>query len=549
MKFSFLLFILLFAQLAYAQDFKKADSLRQIVEKHPLDTLGINALCDLVYEYAPVDFDKAYSFAHQALAIAQKLKDRKNEAHALNNVAIAYDFQSKFDKALEYYLKALKINEEINNSSGIAAGYMNIGVSFYFQNDLEKAQMWYLKALAIREKMNSPTETARIYNNLGITYRKQKNYEKAIEMYDKSLKIKQKQNDKKGIATTLGNIGIVYQHKGDLVKALAYQTQSLEMEQEIQHPYGIAASYIAIGEIFLFQKNYPKAQQQYQKALQVAEKAGTKELVQNAYHGLFQTDSLQGNIPQALKNYQHYVRIKDEIYNTSKSQQMIQMQTLYETQKKEHQIMLQTQENNRLKWTNIIIFTLAVLLVCLIILLYNRAKLRAKQQKLLLEKETTEKLYAQEQNQNLQKTIDFNNRELSSATLHLEQKNKVLREIREKMEGISILENAEQLVRQRLKEMVKIIWSNLSSENDWEKFKAYFEGVHPQFFTKLLARFPDLNPKEVRFCAYLKMNLDTKEMANLLNISVRSVESHRLRIRKKLLLENNENLTNYLQQI
>ncbi len=549
MKHSIFFLCLFFTQLAYPQDFKKVDSLNSIVEKHPLDTLGINALCDLVYEYAPVDFDKAYSFANQALTIAQKLKDRKSEAYALNNIAIAYDFQSEFDKALSYYLEALKINEEINNQSGIAAGYMNIGVSFYFQNNLEKAEEWYLKSLAIRKKMDSPTETARVYNNLGAVYRRQGKYAKAIEMYDESLIIKQKENDKKGIATTLGNIGIVYQYQGNLKEALAYQYKSLEIEQEIQHPYGIASSLIAIGELLTLQKDYPKARQQYEKALQIAQKAGTKDLVKNAYYGLFQQDSLQGDTRLALQNYQNYVRIKDEIYNAEKSRQMIQMQTLYETGKKEHQIQLQIQENSLLKIINIAIFALAVLLLCVLVLIYNQYRLNIKRQKMRLEKENTEKLYEQARNKLLQETIDYNNRELSSTILHLAQKNKVLLELRKQMEGLSLFQNTESPTRQRLKDMIKIIWSNLSSDNDWERFKVYFEGVHPDFFKKLSKQFPDLSPKEVKFCAYLKMNLDTKEIANLLNLSVRSIESHRLRIRKKLNLENNENLTTHLQLI
>lgn len=552
------LFIILmsifFSQNIYSQDAMRVDSLSKIVANHPADTLGINALGDLVYEYAPVDFEKAYSYANQALSIAQKLKDRKSEAFALNNVAIAYDFQSKFDKALKYYLKALKINEEINNQSGIATGYMNIGVSFFFQNNLEKAEEWYLKSLAIRLKMNKPVETARIYNNLGVTYEKQKKYAKAREMYDKSLEIKEKANDRKGIASTLGNIGVVYQHEGNLEQALSFHYQSLKIEQEIQHPYGISSSLISIAEIFSIQKNYQKAQENFQKALEISQKAGTKDNVKNAYLGLFQTDSLQGNIQNAFKNYQNYVRIKEEIYNAEKSQQLIQMQTLYETEKKEHQIKLQKQENEQLKLINVVAFLMGILMLLVLILTYSRHQLKIKQQALLIEKETNQKQYLEEKNKHLEETqkhleekIDFKNRELSAVILHISQKNKVLLEVREKMEGLHLLQSAESLTRQRLKEIIKIIWVNLSSDDDWERFRAYFEGVHPDFFKKLLDKFPDLSPKELKFCAYLKMNLDTKEIANLLNISVRSMESYRFRIRQKMNLESSENLTSSLQ--
>lgn len=545
----FILFLtsILFSQNIYSQDTKRVDSLNKVVEKHLSDTLGIHALCDLVYEYAPVSFEKSYAYANQALSIAQKLKDRKNEAFALNNVAIAYDFQSKFDKSLEFYLKSLKIYEEINNQSGIAAGYMNIGVSFFFQDNLEKAEEWYLKALSIRLKMNTPIETARIYNNLGVVYEKQKKYAKAREIYDKSLKIKEKEKDKKGIASTLGNIGVVYQHEGDLEKALEFHYKSLKIEEEIQHFYGISTSLISIGEIFLLQKNYLKSKENYQKALEVAQKAGTKDNIKNAYLGLFQTDSLQGNIENALKNYQNYVHIKEEIYNAEKSQQLIQMQTLYETEKKENQIKIQKKENHQLKTINWSIFISSLLILLVLFLLYKRHQLKIKQQKLVIEKEAVEKQYLEEKNKSLEGEIDFKNRELSAIILHISQKNKVLLEVREKMEGLHLLQTKESLTRQRIKEIIKIIWGNLSSDNDWERFKVYFESVHPVFFKKLLDKFSNLNPKELKFCAYLKMNLDTKEIANLLNISVRSMESYRFRIRQKMNLNHNDNLTNFLQ--
>lgn len=554
----------------FAQDAKRIDSLRQVFEKHPNDTIGINALCDLVYEFAPVDFDKAYNYANQALQIALKLKDRKNEAFALNNIAIAYDYQSKFDKALAYYLKALKINEEINNQSGIATGYTNIGVSYYFQNDMDKALEWYLKALAIREKGSNKIELARVYNNLGIVYRKKSDYQKALDVYDKSLKIKQLQKDKKGIASTLTNIGIVYRYQGDLDKALDYQYQSLKIEEEIQHPYGISASHTTIGEIYILQKKYTDAEKSYQQALSVAQKSGTKEQMQNAYYGLFQVDSLQGKISSALANFQQYSALKSEMYNEEKSQQMIQMQTLYETEKKERQIEVQKQEIEvqkqkievqkqkyaNLRLTNTFALTATALALLILALLYNRYLLKSKQQLLALAKEKVEKQKLaleksaeQEKNLRLKEEIDFKNRELSTTLLHISQKNKILLEIREKMEGLSILQTIEAGIRQRLKEMVKIVWGNLGSDDDWERFKIHFEQVHPDFFGTLTQKFPALSPKELKFCAYLKMNLDSKEIANLLNISVRGIEAYRYRIRKKMNLESESNLIKAVQTI
>jgi DNA-binding CsgD family transcriptional regulator len=87
---------------------------------------------------------------------------------------------------------------------------------------------------------------------------------------------------------------------------------------------------------------------------------------------------------------------------------------------------------------------------------------------------------------------------------------------------------------------------NMSSQDEWKVFDANFERAHEQFIKTLNARFYDLTPSDLRLCAFLHMNLSSKEIAPLLGISVRGVENHRYRLRKKLNLDADDNLTEYL---
>ncbi|MCE2771495.1 MAG: LuxR C-terminal-related transcriptional regulator, partial [Saprospiraceae bacterium] len=84
------------------------------------------------------------------------------------------------------------------------------------------------------------------------------------------------------------------------------------------------------------------------------------------------------------------------------------------------------------------------------------------------------------------------------------------------------------------------------NEKDWQIFESNFNEVHEIFFKKLKHQFPDLTPGDLKLAAYLKMNLSSKEIAPLLNISIRGVENKRYRLRKKMNLEEDDNLTNFM---
>ena len=94
--------------------------------------------------------------------------------------------------------------------------------------------------------------------------------------------------------------------------------------------------------------------------------------------------------------------------------------------------------------------------------------------------------------------------------------------------------------------LIKSIDRDLASAEEWSQFEENFDQVHGNFITRLKEAYPKLTPQEIKFSAYLRMNLNSKEMANLLNISVRGVEIGRYRVRKKLELERKDNLSDFL---
>lgn len=142
--------------------------------------------------------------------------------------------------------------------------------------------------------------------------------------------------------------------------------------------------------------------------------------------------------------------------------------------------------------------------------------------------------------------------ELADSTMNLVRKNDILQEldknIKELADGIRNDEPGKQLALQA-DAIRRSIKQNLSDDDNWDKFRSYFDLVYDNFIEKLKARYPDLKMADIKLCAYLKMGLSSKEISSLLNTAVRSVENSRYRLRKKLGLQPEDNLTEFLQNL
>jgi ligand-binding sensor domain-containing protein/DNA-binding CsgD family transcriptional regulator len=149
------------------------------------------------------------------------------------------------------------------------------------------------------------------------------------------------------------------------------------------------------------------------------------------------------------------------------------------------------------------------------------------------------------QNEMLEKEINHKNKELANSTMNIIQKNKVLLQIREQIAGVRSNPGRKFHDRQ-YHQLIRMIQQNMSSQDDWKVFETNFNDVHDNFFKMLKIDFPDLTSGDLKLAAYLKMNLSTKEIAPLLNISIRGVENKRYRLRLKMGLEHDENLLDVL---
>lgn len=163
--------------------------------------------------------------------------------------------------------------------------------------------------------------------------------------------------------------------------------------------------------------------------------------------------------------------------------------------------------------------------------------------------EQTERALMQLSNEKLEAEIQYKTQELASATMHLVQKGEILNRIQEELQRVIKDPNDKELIVKEIKRIIKLLQADRNLDDNWEQFAYHFDQVHSDFLKRLREKYPDLTTYDHKLCAYLRMNLSTKEIASLMNISVRGVEGSRYRLRKKLEIPGKENLVQYLMEI
>ncbi|HWK08174.1 MAG TPA: triple tyrosine motif-containing protein [Puia sp.] len=173
---------------------------------------------------------------------------------------------------------------------------------------------------------------------------------------------------------------------------------------------------------------------------------------------------------------------------------------------------------------------------------------RQRQYQHQLEIEQSEKEIIRLKNERLNVEIAHKNSELASTAMILVQKGKLLSRIREDLVRLKNNAGIEKESKD-YKKIIRVIEGELGNGHEWEQFSAHFDDVHTNYLKTLKERYPDLTTSDLKLCAYLRLNLSSKEIAQLMNISIRGVETGRYRVRKKLEIPNDISLFDFLSTI
>jgi len=447
-----------------------------------------------------------------------------------------------FDQALDYCNKGLLLSEKIGSQAYIASFTNAIGIYFYTIGDIENAEKYYLKALNIREQHNDKIGLINSYNNVGVINKSYENYNKALTYYFKSLAIIESEKlDSSKHIIGLNNIGNVYKDLLEYDKAREYLRQAYQISLTVNSRYNQALTLHNIGTSYSHEKNYIKAIEYLQRSYEISKSIHTPKLMLASSSGIAEAYTIEGKHKEALIFVKKNFLLKQEILKQKLDKQFAFMQTKFESAEKDKKIVI-LENNTKIEELkrNILIIGI-ILLLSLGFVVINRQRKLIKKDKQLLSLEIKEK-------NRLEGELDFKTRELTNYALHIAQRNDFIKIIKSDILKISRTIDDIALSDKVKKMMVKL--NQFANNNkDLEQFNKQLEDVNRHFIERLKKNFANLTEKELQLCILLRLRLSSKEIASITNITSKSVDMNRYRLRKKLNLNSEIDFYKFLQNI
>ncbi len=528
-----ILFILFFD--SRAQDKEYIDSLILRLNYALSDTAKINLLNKIAADLLYVNSEKINEFAIQALDLSENINYTYGIANAYNNLGIYYRTKGIYDMAIDYFFNSLYIMEDLNDINGIARSYNLIGIIYYFLDNYDLSLEYYNKALEINIQQQDKKWIAGNSNNVGMIYEILGDYSKALEFYFKALETNIELNNKAWLANNYGNIGSLYLKTGN-PKSLDYFFMRLKLKKEQNDIDGLARSNYLIGNYYNSQKMFAKALPYLVTSFNEGNSINSLPHTRNASEAL-------STAYEGLKQYKEsfyynelYKSLNDSLNIESNSEKITRLEMQYNFRKNQR---IHELEDQRTELFETFLVILIVLIILVAILLFGRQRALVNKQNLIQTKLLLE-------NQLLQEELVNKDKSLQETVKYLVNKNDLITEVTERLDQIkpSFSSDNQRIINEVIIELQSSIDSDI-----WDEFEVRFNQVHINFYNKLSEMHPGLSSSDKKLCAFLRLNMTTKEIATLTNQSVNSLETARTRLRKKINISNLDiSIPDYLSQ-
>lgn len=515
--------------------------------------------------YKFVNEDTCLYFANLAYTESVAAQDRRLQAEALTYITMAYKTKGSYDKALEMSNTLAELAQQLRDDRLYAQSLYHKGTIYLKMGVLDAAYANLTSAIDIFKHYPPSNTLAATYNALAVLFAKQGNFDKARGLFADGLSAVDT-TDKREYVLLNNNLALCYMFSGDeaageeLLKSLIEQIEregipynqsqiqlnlcriyidmgriedvlrfgeaGLAAARARHNPLSEAQALYYIGYAYYLMQQTDSAMAYFHSVdsitadleiriyafMHLASLYGSKGDYQNAYIYAVQQSTLKDSLNLRTN--------RDNLERLTHEYQYKQQLAVLEVERRKH----------LLTWGATSLITALVLIM--LWALYSRQRLKLNNIQL--------------KQKNMSLELEQRNKEIVAKTMYLQQKNQSIAAMADK------LSQSKHLFKNSNKPIIDDVIRELSlsaKDSSWEEFELRFEQVHTDFFTNLNRRFPNLSQGEKRLCAYLKLNMNSKEIANLTHTTVGSVEQARFRLRKKLGLQVTDNLSAFIETL
>ncbi len=480
--------------------------------------------------------NQAIAYAYKSYLLAYENKLKPQQASALVILAEGYLYNDIYDLALEYGFNALEIYKNDGEPEQIAETYTLLGWTYYDVENAELSLKYHTLAYNLYKKAENEQKAAVSLNAIGLIYQLKNQSKRATEYFNRVLVLANKYNNRTLLSAAYNNLGISSNNMGQFRKAIEYFQLSLKYSTGQLLALAEIHNQMAFSEVKLGQ--YPMAKKSLDQALSYIDKSTSNSKKENLldYYRIFsQLHQLTGDYKQAYECIQRYNTVREELLSKNKVNALLTLTIKREAQEKERQIKALNLEKSLKSYQRNTLAIIVVLLIIIGFLLYN--KMRNRQRKNAELAEVKEHM--------LSNKLEFNHVELKNYSMYMAHKNELINSFIEELTALE--KSGPEDALQRLHKLVAKFRYDVNSEKYIEDFNLQIETKYQDFFYNLQQKFPTLTQNERRLCAQIRLNLSIKEIASLNNISVKSVEMARYRLRKHFELSTNDSLSDFLK--
>ncbi len=555
----------------------------------------INLLIELGEFYVTRDFEKALLYLQEAFLLSTEQGYMEGIAASLLWQGRAYYYKDEYEIAFRYLDRAGKMYYSLQSDIGLAnyyfakgainriignnlqalqdyqdmigyskladsdellaLGYLSLGSFYIDRAELSLARKYLHEALIISEEIGNPTKSAIVLTNLGRSYTQMNAPDSALYFLGKGLEIRTALKQDRGIANSLYEMGKAFLLKQDPKQALDHFYASKELYIALKDDTGICINLLALAEAYALSNSYTEARSLANESLNLADNLGNPSLKTTAYLTLANIEATNNNYEAAYAYALWHKNLEDSLALANRERIIRELEAKFQSAQKDSEIALLTSQNELQKRNNqlLTISIGALIAVLLLTFILFRLKLAAaSKQRKLYEHERTigqqSAMLKEQEQQVLRHQLESKNRELASKALEMLRINETIGNIIERLEQCSLDNQGNSKMEKNIKEIIAGLETQLK-KNSWNEFDSIFKQIHSDFYQKLLNICPDLSPAEIKVAAFLKLNLNTKEIAAITYKSESGVKSTRYRLRKKLGLQSDDSLVPYLIQL
>lgn len=495
---------------------------------------NINSLIAEAKKFLTVNPAKSLKISLKIRKISEGYPETEGNAEFM--IGSALRNLGDWSSALLHFENSLKLRSSLKDKD-YSASLAAAGKCYYYTGNSEKAIEYLTKALTIQENEKDYYEKCRTLIFIANVYEiYTKDHSKTISIYKEALELSRKIKSKNFEASSYGGISSVYFNMGKYSYAIEMLLKSEEIYSKLKDIYMLSQVYAELGKCYLNIKNFNEAIIYFELLLSAGKKINNINVRFEALSNLTvcffeagkfrkfeQYRKLLGKIMILVQDkvlvYEYYKTFSEIFYKQGNYQNAYEFHKIYAAE----YISFRDEQIER----------------------------QMKQLMISFEKERAEKEseILRLKNNELKKEIEAKKAELNNSANYIVQKNEFLNDIFSEINSYIIKKDIGKLHRDNLLKFLSLVESRNRLNKEMVSFESRLNSLNQEFIKKLSKKFPSLSPVELKICSMLKINLGTKEIAKLLFISPRTVETHRHHIIKKLKLPKSQNLLGFINTL